>query len=108
MKAHLRGIRISSKKANIVAGLVRNKDVVEALNILKFTAKKSAKFLYKVLNSAVANAEKNDDKKRDNLKIKSILITKGPFMKRYMPSTRGRSLRLNKPTAHISIELTDK
>ena len=108
MKAHLRGIRVSSKKANIVAGLIRGKDVVESLNILKFTAKKSAKILYKVLHSAVSNAEKNSDKKRDNLKIKTVVITKGPFNKRFLPSTRGRALKLNKPTAHISIELEDK
>jgi large subunit ribosomal protein L22 len=108
MKAHLRGIRISSKKANIVAGLIRKKDVLEALNILKFTAKKSAKVLYKVLYSAISNAEKNNDKNRANLKIKEIVITKGTFLKRFLPSTRGRALRLNKPTAHISIELEDK
>lgn len=108
MKAHLRGIRVSAKKANIVAGLIRGKDVVEALNILKFTAKKSAKILYKVLNSAVSNAEKNNDKKRESLVIKSVLVTKGPFYKRFLPSTRGRALKLNKPTAHISIELADK
>ena len=82
MKAILKGIRVSSKKANIVAGLIRGKDVVEALNILKFTAKKSAKILYKVLHSAVSNAEKNDDKKRENLIVGEIIITKGPFMKK--------------------------
>lgn len=108
MKAHLRGIRVSSKKANIVAGLIRTKDVVDALNILKFTPKKSAKILYKVLHSAMANAEKNDDKKRDVLVVKSVVVTKGPFYKRFLPSTRGRALKLNKPTAHISIELGDK
>ncbi len=108
MKAILKGIRISPKKTNIVAGLIRGKEVSEALNILKFTPKKSAKILYKVLNSAISNAEKNNDKKRENLLIKEVLITKGPFYKRYLPSTRGRALRLNKPTTHITIKLSDK
>jgi len=108
MKAILKGIRVSPKKANVVAGLIRGKDVVEALNILKFTAKKSAKILYKVLHSAISNAEKNDDKKRENLVVEEVVITKGPFYKRFLPSTRGRALRLNKPTAHITIKLADK
>jgi large subunit ribosomal protein L22 len=56
----------------------------------------------------VSNAEKNDDKKRENLVIGEIVITKGPVMKRFLPSTRGRALQLAKPTAHITIKLADK
>lgn len=108
MKAHLKRIRISAKKANIVAGLIREKNVIEALNLLKFTPKKGAQIMYKVLHSAVANAENNDGKKREALKIKEILVNKGPFFKRFLPSARGRALPLNKPTAHITIELEDK
>ena len=108
MKAILKGIRVSPKKVNIVAGLIRKKGAVEALNILKFTPKKSAKILYKVLNSAIANAEKNDEKSRENLVVGEVIVTRGPFYKRYLPSTRGRALRLNKPTAHITIKLADK
>jgi large subunit ribosomal protein L22 len=108
MKAILKGIRASSKKVNVVAGLIRGMGVVEALNVLKFTAKKSARILYKVLHSAVSNAEKNDNKKRENLIVGEVIITKGPFLKRFLPSTRGRALKLNKPTAHITIKLADK
>jgi len=108
MKAHLRDTRASQKKTNVVAGLVRGKNVVEALNILKFLPKKAAKLLYKVIHSAVANAEHNGDKKREDLVIKSIIVNRGTYMKRFLPSTRGRALRLNKPTAHISVELTTK
>lgn len=108
MKSHLRKIRISPKKANIVAGLVRGKDAVEALNILKFTPKKAAAILYKALHSAVANAENNDNKKREGLMIASLLINKGPVYKRHLPSTRGRALPISKPTTHITIELADK
>ena len=107
MKAHLRRIRISPRKANVVAGIIRGKPVTEALNMLKFTPKKAADPLYKVLHSAVANAETNDGKKRENLFIKTILVNKGPFYKRSLPSTHGRSLPLNKPTSHITVELGD-
>lgn len=108
MKSHLRRIRISPKKANLVAGLIRGKDAVEALDILKFTPKKAAAVLYKALASAVANAENNDGKQREALKIASVIVNKGPFYKRHLPSTRGRALPINKPTAHISIELIEK
>lgn len=105
MKAHLRGIRISPKKANIVAGLVRGKTAKEALDILQFIPKKAAKMLYKVLHSAVSNAEHNGGKKRDDLVIKHVIVNRGSFHKRYLPSTRGRALPLHKPTAHITVEL---
>jgi large subunit ribosomal protein L22 len=108
MKSHLRKIRLSPKKANIVAGLIRGKTVVDGLNILKFTPKKASAILYKALHSAVANAENNDNKKRENLIINSIIINKGPFYKRHLPSTRGRALPINKPTTNITIELADK
>ena len=108
MKAHLNGIRISPKKANIVAGLVRGKSVDEALEILKFTPNKGAKILYKVVASAAANAVNNDGKTQANLKIEQIIVNRGSFFKRFVASTRGRALGLNKPTAHITVELSDK
>ncbi len=108
MKAHLRRIRISPKKANLVAGLVRGKKVIDALNILKFTPKKGAKILYKVIHSATSNAENNANQKREELIIKEIIVNKGSVMKRYLPSTRGRALPLRKPTAHISVSLEKK
>ncbi len=105
MKAHLRRIRISPKKANIVAGLIRQQEALKAMNILNFTPKKSAKIIKKVLTSAIANAENNDGQKPEQLRVKQVIVNKGPFYKRYLPSTRGRALPLKKPTAHISIEL---
>lgn len=108
MKSHLRRVRISPKKANLVAGLIRGKEAVEALNILKFAPKKAAAVLYKALSSAVANAENNDGKRKENLKIESVVINKGPVYKRHLPSTRGRALPISKPTSHISIELNEK
>ncbi len=108
MKAHLNGISISPKKANIVAGLIRGKSVDEALNILKFTPKKSAKIFFKIVTSATANAVHNDGKKQEDLRIEQIIVNRGSFNKRSLASTRGRALPIHKPTAHITVELTDK
>ncbi len=105
MKAHLRRIQISPKKTNLVAGLVRRYSVLKALEVLKFTPKRAAKILYKVLQSAASNAENNHKEKRENLKIKQIIVNKGPFYKRHIPSTRGRALPIHKPTSNITIEL---
>ena len=108
MKAHLRRVRISPKKVNVVAGIIRGKNALEALDLLKFTNKKGAVFLYKALLSAVSNAENNNGKTKKSLFIKEIVINKGPVFRRHVPSARGRALPLSKPTAHISIELIDK
>jgi len=108
MKAHLRKIRLSPKKANIVAGLIRGKAVADALGILKFTPKKAAKALYKAVQSALANAENNGKEKIENLFVKEVIINKGEVWKRFLPSTRGRALPLQKPTCHISVTLEKK
>jgi len=108
MKVLTKNIRISPRKANLVAGLVRGKKAQDALNILKFTPKKAAPILYKVVASAVANAENNQKKDIDNLFIKTVLVTKGPTYKRGMPVSRGRWHPILKRTSHISIELAEE
>lgn len=105
MKAIARHVRVSPKKANLVAGLVRNKNAQEALHILKFTPKKSAKLIYKVVRSAVANAENNFKQNKDELIIKEIVVTKGITMKRNMPVSRGRTHPILKPTSHITVKV---
>ncbi len=105
MKAVLRRIRISPKKANLVAGLVREKTVKDALAILKFTPKKGAKILYKVVHSAAFNAKNNFKQSIDDLVISSILVTKGPTYKRSIPISRGRAHPIRKRTSHITVEV---
>ncbi|MBN2095801.1 50S ribosomal protein L22 [Candidatus Peregrinibacteria bacterium] len=105
MKAVLRRIRISPKKANLVAGLVRGKTVKEALAILKFTPKKGAKILYKVLHSAASNAKNNFKQSMDDLVVSKILVTKGPTYKRSVPISRGRVHPIRKRTCHITVEV---
>lgn len=105
MKAHLRQARISLKKANLVAGMVRGKKVTEALNLLKFMPKKGAQLLYKVVHSAASNAKNNYKQSFDDLIITRILVTKGMTYKRSIPISRGRVHPLLKRTAHITVEV---
>ena len=105
MKAALRKIRISQKKANLVAGMVRGKKVNEALAILKFMPKKGADIIYKVVHSAAYNAKNNFKQSLDDLIITQILVTKGPTYKRSQPISRGRAHPIRKRTAHITVEV---
>lgn len=105
MKAILRLARISPKKANLVAGMVRGKKVKDALEILEYTPKKAAKLLYKVVRSAAANATNNFKQNLDELVITRILVTKGPTLKRSIPVSRGRSHPILKRCAHITVDV---
>lgn len=105
MKAYLRQIRISPKKANLVAGMVRGKKVEEALAILKFVPKKGADILYKVVQSAASNAKNNFKQPIEELYITQILVTKGPTYKRSVPISRGRVHPIRKRTCHITVEV---
>jgi large subunit ribosomal protein L22 len=105
MKAHLRKARISLKKANLVAGMVRGKKVTEALAILKFMPKKGADLLYKVVLSAASNAKNNFKQSIDDLIITRILVTKGATYRRSIPISRGRVHPIGKRTAHITVEV---
>jgi len=105
VKAILRRIRISPKKANLVAGTVRGKKVDEALALLKFMPKKGAKILYKIVHSAASNAKNNFKQSIDELQITKILVTKGPTYKRSLPISRGRVHPIQKRTSHITVEV---
>ncbi|MEK9167078.1 MAG: 50S ribosomal protein L22 [Patescibacteria group bacterium] len=91
MKAFLKNIGISPKKANLVAGMVRGKMVETALTELKFTPKKGAGILYKVIASAAANATNNFKQNKSKLYIKEIVVNKGAMYKRSQPVSKGRS-----------------
>jgi large subunit ribosomal protein L22 len=108
MKAILRNIPISSKKANLVAGLVRGAMVEDALAQLKFTPKKAAGILYGVISSAAANAETNFKQKRERLYIREIIVTEGRTNKRSMPRSRGRANPIKKRHAHITVHVDVK
>lgn len=106
MKATRRYLRISPKKVNLVADLVRGKSAVYAMNFLKLAPKKSAKPLFAAISSAVANAEENFKQKKEDLIVSKIVINEGPTLKRARPVSRGRSHPIKKRTTHIVVELT--
>jgi large subunit ribosomal protein L22 len=92
----------------LVADQIRGKSVETALNILSFSEKESAEVIKKVLESAIANAEHNDNADIDELKITEIFVDAGPTLKRMMPRARGRADRLLKPTSHITITVAEQ
>jgi large subunit ribosomal protein L22 len=108
MKAYGKNLRISPKKLRVVAEVVRGMDATEALNFLKFAPKKGADLLYKVLASAVSNAENNDSQKKENLVIGTLIITKGIVYKRGNPVSRGRMHPILKRTSNVKLELQVK
>jgi large subunit ribosomal protein L22 len=108
MKAILRRVRISPKKANLIAALIRNKNVKEAIDILKFTPKKGALILKKVVESAAANAEHNFKQDLESLYIKEIIVTEGITFKRSLPISRGRMHPILKRTSHITVKVEAK
>jgi len=101
-------LRVSPHKARLVADLVRGKTVADALTTLKFTPKKSARFINKTLRSAVANAENTRTVDVDTLYVKVILVDEGPRLKRWRPRAMGRATRILKRTSHITVVLAEK
>lgn len=108
MYAVARNLRISYKKANLVAGLVRRKNVEEALATLEYTPKKAAGMLAKVIASAAANAVNNFKQKKSDLYIKEIVVNEGTTLKRSVPISRGRMHPILKRTSHVTIKLESK
>ena len=105
MKAILRNIRITPKKANLIAGMVRGKPVNEALATLKFMPKKGAKILYKVIKSAASNAKNNFSQSIDDLVVARVWAVKGITFKRGTPANRGRMWPISELTSHITVEV---
>lgn len=101
-------IRISPRKVQEVADLVRGKSVNEALAILEFTNKRGAGILKKVVSSAVANAENNNDMDRENLYIAEVYANQGPTLKRFRPRAQGRAFMIRKRTSHVGVVVKEK
>jgi large subunit ribosomal protein L22 len=103
VKAVAKGVRQSPRKVGIVAGLVRGRTVADALVILEHTPRRSADAVYKVIASAKANAEHNNDVRPDTLRIVEISVTAGPRIKRYRPAAQGRALPFQRKSSHIRV-----
>lgn len=99
-------VRIAPRKVKIVLDLIRNKPCDEAMAILKYTPKAACEPLYKLLKSAMANAEnKNMDVTR--LYVAACSVDQGPTLKRIRARDKGRAYRINKKTSHINITLKE-
>ena len=105
--ASYRGARLSAQKGRLVADLVRGKPVDKALNILRFTPKKAAGLICKLLESAIANAEHNDGADIDALKVKAIHVERGAFQRRFHARAKGRGTRVLRHSCHIYITVGD-
>lgn len=107
-RAYLRNERIAPRKVQIVLDLIRNQPVDKALAILELTPKAASPIVAKLLKSAIANAENNNDMDRDNLYVSECYVNAGPTLKRIMPRAQGRAFRIMKRTSHITIAVSEK
>ena len=108
VSATARRLRVSPRKACLVADLVRGMPVGTALDVLSFSTQKSAGLVRKVLESAIANAESNENADIDELKIAEIYVNKGVTMKRIKPRAKGRADRIFKRSCHVTVTVTDE
>jgi len=106
-KASLRGARISAQKGRLVANLIRGKKVDQAMNTLAFSPRKGAALMKKLLESAIANAEHNDGADIDTLKVKTVHVERGTYMRRFMARAKGRGVRIQKHSCHIYLTVGD-
>ena len=105
MRAVAKWVRMSPRKARLVAQHIRGRSVPEARTVLAFTQRAAAREIEKVLRSAVANAEANHGLIGDKLVVAAAYVDEGPVMKRWRARARGRVARIKKPTCHITIKL---
>jgi len=107
VSAKLKYARISAQKCRLVADAVRGEPVGTALSALKFMPKKGAELVYKVLWSAIANAQENKGLDVDDLKVARILIDEAPVLKRFAARAKGRGTRIVKRNSHITVAVSD-
>ncbi|HHW10553.1 MAG TPA: 50S ribosomal protein L22 [Firmicutes bacterium] len=107
-RAMARYVRISPRKARVVVDLIRGKSYPEALTILRFTPRKAAGIVEKVVRSAAANAENNYSLNPQEMLVAEVYVDQGPTMKRIMPRARGMADRIRKRTSHITVVLREK
>jgi large subunit ribosomal protein L22 len=106
VKSHTRYARISSIKARQVIRQIQGRNANEALELLNFIPRKSAKVIAKTLKSAIANAENNHNLSSSGLVVSSATVVDGPQFKRFRPASRGSAHPYRKHTCHISVILS--
>ena len=98
-----RFVRVTPMKARRVVDMVRGAPVDEALATLRFAPQAASEAVYKVLESAVANATTTEDLDRSSLVVSKARVDEGPTLKRFRPRAQGRATRINKRTSHITL-----
>jgi len=106
-RAITRFVRLSPRKVRLVVDQIRGKGVEEALNVLKFTPKRSAGIIAKTLRTALANAESTQSVDVDRLYIKRAKVDEAGMWKRFTPRAQGRATRVRKRLSHITIVLDE-
>ena len=102
-KAVAKYVRVSPRKARIVIDQVRGKDVVDALDMLRFNERAVSEVVSKVVASAAANAQQKYGLRPENLKIKAAFVDEGPTMKRFRPRAKGSASPIMKRMSHITV-----
>ena len=110
-KAQARYIRVTPMKARRVVDLIRGKSAPEALAVLQFAPQAASEPVYKVVQSAIANARVKADKASEpfderDLMVAQAWVDEGPTMKRFRPRAQGRAYRIRKRTSHITVVVT--
>jgi len=110
VQATAKFVRVSPRKARLVADNIRGRTVPEARTLLAFTERAAAVDIEKVLRSAVANAESNPVLQwtGDDLVVAAVFVDEGPTLKRWRARARGRVARIRKRTCHITIQVAQK
>ncbi len=103
--ARLSNIRIAPRKMRVIANLVRGQKVDKAINSLRFLNKAGSREFFKLLVSAVANAEDQGQDEVDELLVRTVTVDQGPTLKRWRPRAQGRATRIQKKTSHVFVEL---
>ena len=108
--ARVKHIRVTPQKARRVVALIKGKQAQEALAILKFAPQSASEPIYKLVESAVANARVKADKDGEyldeqDLYVRNAYVDEGTTLKRFQPRAQGRAFQIKKRTSHITVEL---
>ncbi|MEQ8225653.1 MAG: 50S ribosomal protein L22 [Candidatus Eremiobacterota bacterium] len=100
-------VRTAPRKMRLIGDMIRGKKVEDATNLLRFTPKRAARLVEKVLKTAVANAE-NSEMDTENLFVSTVYVDQGPTLKRWRARAMGRAVMIRKKTSHITIVLKER
>ncbi len=100
-------VRLAPRKARIIVDMIRGKGVYDALSTLRFTEKRGAQIIEKLIESALSNIESAGSMDIDSLLVSRAWVNEGPTLRRFMPRAQGRATRIRKRTCHIHLELNN-